>query len=197
MFYHQFYLIPIIRSGLYRSPKYLKSKITPIGITNWSCMDYGNEDQSLCCVSAKENEHRRLNGNLDVFQFPKNLNENVTSFSLNRIKNQLKIRKMPSQWVLKNKPYKGIVRNIAKLCQSMQLVQKHFKVSLFNETVDFDKKCIYLSTEYKNQLTLMCSKLNILFDSDLSLEKLLTKNMEAIPNKDLNGNKICLSGFEL
>ena len=120
-----FYLIQVmvVVSGAttYRGPAYLQWKMNPGGLAvQWSCADYGSIDVMICAVNAEQAQHDWLAAQVGVYQFPANLDQNLTQPQVTAVQNWLENQWIPGDWVTPGDTWRGVLRPVIQLFLYMQ-----------------------------------------------------------------------------
>lgn len=119
----RYYVMPVLRVGSNRGPKYLEWRANPDGIDcRWNIIDYGLIDQCIAVADVTPAQHTALAANDDVLAIPVNINSTLTATAVNTAENYLEGIGMPAQWVSTAYTYRQVLRIVAGCFLYMQRV---------------------------------------------------------------------------
>ena len=119
----RFYVLPIMRVGNSRGPKYLKWRDNATGINcRWNMIDYGLLDQAIVAADVTSAQHTTLAAKSDVLAIPTNINTKLTATAVTTAETYLEGIGMPAQWVSTSYTYRQVLRIVGGCFLYMQRV---------------------------------------------------------------------------
>lgn len=122
----QYYILPIEiyiqpDSGReYRGPKYISWRWGSGIQVQWSMKDYGRENTAVVAVNGEQSDHDFLSGFIDVYQFPENLDVNLSPANISAISTFLEAVFIPADWITPSDTFETALRTILGMFMSMQ-----------------------------------------------------------------------------
>jgi hypothetical protein len=113
----RYYVLPIERStdGNGRGPKYFEWRRDPDppGLTSpWSMIDYGLIDQAVLVSDITDPDRTSLVAQADVYEFPLDLDANMTQQQQSTLTTFLETKVIPAQWLSGTQTFRSVLRTI-------------------------------------------------------------------------------------
>jgi hypothetical protein len=121
----RFYLLPIIRPLGTRVPKYFYSlRYNPDGVihSNYSIKDYGSIDMCVLASDISDANHVTLSAFPDVYSFPVNLDETMTTAQRTALNAYMEANAIPGDWIKTGDAFRATLRTITAMFLYMQRV---------------------------------------------------------------------------
>jgi hypothetical protein len=131
----QFYILPIqivtvvldpetgtpVTVNPRRGPKYLKWLENPAGMdVIWSMKDYGHENTAIVAVNADPADHAILAAYPDVYQYPENLDVNLSPADITEISDFMEVNYIPSDWITPSDTFRSALKTTLGMFMSVQ-----------------------------------------------------------------------------
>ena len=142
----QVYLIPFTVDSVgdinYRAPLYLGGRTRPRmpGLDNvyFALWDYGAEPLCILGAEATAGQHNLLSNQVNLYQFPENLDTEPLPSERTALQAWLESRKVPADWIVAGQTFRQILRILWGMFQYMQRLHGTTPDRLFAGGVTLD-----------------------------------------------------------